>query len=76
MGYVSEDKAKTKWCPFSMIANGTLKAPSFNRTDRDGDVPTGAKCIGTACMMFLEVKSVNDSLHSPKHKGYQCGMSK
>lgn len=48
----TESEAKTKWCPQARIY---ARYAAFNRmTEEDGNVEQ-AKCIGSACMMWVWV---------------------
>jgi len=61
---VTEDEAKTKWCPFARIVAGhneggnirvTAPQAPFNRIDVHEAPPdffAGAKCIASACMAW------------------------
>lgn len=60
---MTEDEAKTKWCPMSRVVSGdkeagVVSAVAFNRTMNVGTVPVeigypkGACCIGSGCMMW------------------------
>lgn len=61
---MTEDEAKTKWCPFARMlshiysqdgAGRTFEGGySYNRSPDHGEgyLPTGAKCIGSACMAW------------------------
>lgn len=58
---MTEQEAKTKWCPFARVLDWAVEAPSmrepaqmmFAATNRylapNNDMPT---CIGSACMAF------------------------
>jgi hypothetical protein len=47
---VTEEEAKTKWCPH-VRAYGLPEFPAFNRHS-DGSVDRATGCIGSACMMW------------------------
>ncbi|WP_300573493.1 hypothetical protein [Phenylobacterium sp.] len=61
---MTEDEAKTKWCPFVRIVNGKIEADNssshasvqdaYNRVVDEAKwaVPKGGCCIGSACMAF------------------------
>lgn len=61
---MTEDKAKTKWCPFARIIGGKIDAAgasshrdgqtAFNRIvdEAKWSVPVGGACIGSACMAW------------------------
>lgn len=45
---MTEDEAKTKWCPFARISDGEPPT-SVNRPEPYGDVP---HCLGSGCMAW------------------------
>ena len=45
---MTEEEAKTKWCPFARIPDGE-PVVAVNRPEPYGDVP---KCLGSFCMMW------------------------
>lgn len=60
---MTEDEAKTKWCPFARCASAVAglegacvreHLPSLNRIALPADlmVPSAARCIGSACMAW------------------------
>ena len=49
---MTEEEAKTKWCPFARAQTAdTDAAPAVNRTLRGG-IDLGCHCIGSACMAW------------------------
>ena len=53
--YITEDEAKTKWCPMARMASGNR---SCNRYDVEHlPLPRGSFCIASACMMWCSKKS-------------------
>lgn len=44
---MTEDEAKTKWCPLN-------RTRVFVNSEEPFKAPVGAKCIGSACMMWRE----------------------
>lgn len=60
---MTEEEAKTKWCPCARVAAATTEAepytlirntPAFNRiqTPAEGRKPVGSECIASACMAW------------------------
>ena len=52
---LTEDEAKTKWCPFARVGGGQgMDGASYNRVEHHGgDIShTVAQCIGSACMAW------------------------
>lgn len=56
---MTEDEAKTKWCPFARIAQEHIIGPTYNRIYRSGrprgddmQLPNSAACIASACMAW------------------------
>jgi len=65
---MTEDEAKTKWCPFARLA----ELDGANRGSVSGhDMPL-AKCIGTACMAWRW--RIIPSKQDPHEAGY-CGLA-
>lgn len=50
---MTEEEAKTKWCPFSRCFDKGHQVAGYNRCE-DGLVPlpTGSFCMGAACMAW------------------------
>jgi hypothetical protein len=72
---MTEEEAKTKWCPFarliaemrSNLGNVGFTESHNRRATEDGDgFPSAARCIGSSCMAW-RWKSLNES-------GY-CGLA-
>lgn len=62
---MTEDEAKTKWCPFVRFADATTEG-TFNRY-ADGCWPVNVNCIGSACMVWRKHGTVGNA-------GY-CGLA-
>lgn len=70
---MTEDEAKTKWCPFVRIVTGTIAAdktsqhasiqPAYNRVAEGHNwaFPGGGCCIASACMAWRWVAIWNGS---------------
>lgn len=74
---MTEDEAKTKWCPFSRMAEdmGASKAASANRAIVGLDRHT--LCIGSACMAW---RSVTQTVRTSRRTGKtetvgHCGLA-
>lgn len=72
---MTEDEAKTKWCPFARVSYGKY---SCNRSDHDSPV---GKCIGSKCMAWREYKhsipsfdEFGKNMEPLKYEGY-CGLA-
>jgi len=61
---MTEDQAKTKWCPFIQFATISGKGIAGVGTNRNeassGDAELNTKCIGSACMAWRWVKTDTD----------------
>lgn len=85
---MTEEEAKTKWCPFARVAYLPISTaqfpPSFNRTlslDGGVDLGSGTKCIGSQCMAWRWIlvsteSSLTHQLPLLKHSDTQgyCGL--
>lgn len=47
---MTEDEAKTKWCPFVRLARPGQTA--FNRTTDDSELLPAAMCVASDCMAW------------------------
>lgn len=58
MSNLTEDEAKTKWCPFARVGTSTAAGFAFNREARSEAsakndlLPTPAMCIASRCMAW------------------------
>lgn len=50
---LTEEQAKTRWCPMTRLDSSYENNPSLNR-EMDGSVARGALCIASECMMWRE----------------------
>lgn len=79
---MTEDKAKTKWCPFARVGSSAVAWPSLNRdaVQSAGNMSDLTLCIGSACMAWRATD--NEATPSPtgagaplsKSAGY-CGLA-
>lgn len=70
---MTEEEAKTKWCPFvrSMFSSS---AAASNR-DSDGKATRGTRCIGSACMAWRWFETTQEQGKlPPPYSGY-CGLA-
>ena len=87
---MTEEEAKTKWCPFARVAKrGILPGRSYNRWADDwspAGAVDGAKCIGSACMAWREGGAYTDKwvgknlagdavIHGKLHITGYCGLA-
>lgn len=51
---VTEDEARTKWCPFARAlgGNGSTALAAYNRHDIGPGTPNGTDCIASECMAW------------------------
>jgi hypothetical protein len=76
MSFMTEEEAKTKWCPFTRVRADN--SASYNRCidaeDEDGNEVEvydleGAMCIGTACMVWLKSWEYSEKLVGSRPEG-------
>ena len=71
---MTEDEAKTKWCPASRAANKNNDADvsigGMNRWRGEEHLPKGTRCIGSACMWWRW-----DDVPNPDYDPHQHGIS-
>jgi hypothetical protein len=60
---VTEDEAKTKWCPFARCESGAFGsgATAINRSAHmvytdEGGLPNESLCLGSACMAWRDAQ--------------------
>ncbi len=70
---MTEDEARTKWCPFARIADGEPgEAVSVNRPEPYGTVP---HCLASVCMAWRwHMLSGVTSAPVQSNEGY-CGLA-
>jgi hypothetical protein len=69
---MTEDEAKTKWCPFARSQTEDREtAPAVNRT-LQGHIDIGCHCIGSRCMAW-RVAYAEEAGNGTEH-GY-CGLA-
>lgn len=78
MSSLTENEARTKWCPF--VRCGGLDADGVSdsginrhvilRINEENPNPTYSRCIGRECMMWISIKNTED-----KDLG-RCGLSR
>jgi hypothetical protein len=79
---MTEDEAKTKWCPFArVISRNGSDETAANRWPDDPESPAGTTncCIGSACMAFRWLPDVvaRPNLTERAHSGRMgfCGLA-
>lgn len=87
MTLLTEDEAKTKWCPLARVIPGTLKGDTMfltsgniyphNRVDEGAHEPEATwngkmACIASACMAWRSEEVANADRSALIVKGY-CG---
>lgn len=74
---MTEDEAKTKWCPFVRVHGGDL---SFNRYAAADNPAFNCTCLGSACMAWrwrwIPEMEISRGAHliESKTEGY-CGLA-
>lgn len=78
---MTEDEAKTKWCPMSRTVRGMnvgMVVSNFNRVwDEKGgpEILPATNCIGSGCMMWRWETKL-ESLNLPQYESGYCGLAK
>lgn len=84
---MTEEEAKTKWCPFARVAKRDIPGRSYNRWADDwspAGAVDGAKCVGSACMAWRnfppEEWGKDEPPYHPSNVGIQptdgyCGLA-
>ena len=49
---MTEEEAKTKWCPRANISNDSFKNTVASNRYVGGGIPEGCRCIASDCMMW------------------------
>lgn len=73
---MTEDEAKTKWCPMFRVTAYELDAPQDYRpqTDNRGRHAPEGNCLGSGCMAW-RVYSVDDRTRENGPQGGYCGLA-
>jgi len=61
---MTEDEAKTKWCPMSRVQSGDVAYNRYAGTPPDV-FPTNSRCLGSACMMWRWHQEKNEQYIPP-----------
>lgn len=71
---VTEEEAKTKWCPFARVATTSGGGIVVNRFSSPMQLRGDSNCLGSACMMWQSYGTLRrDGV--TRETGY-CGISK
>lgn len=63
MSAMTEEEARTKWCPFSRYAwNGGVTSNRGSANDQHPDFVYATRCLGSACMLWRSVA------HNPQRR--------
>ncbi len=65
---MTEDEAKTKWCPFAMAAPRASTTPGINRYEK-GEPAGGTSCIASACMAWRKTTDASGSVLERRDMG-------
>lgn len=74
---MTEEEAKTKWCPHARIGSSRTGLGSLNREIQDGTIPE-ARCLGSECMAWRRLSSTytDPRTHRPNNEGQgYCGLA-
>lgn len=79
---MTEDQARTKWCPMARVGSDTSGRGSLNRDWAKGPNTHSTQCAGSACMMWRwhsiehprEFPHENARTELSKTDGY-CGLA-
>jgi hypothetical protein len=72
---MTEQEARTKWCPFfrTAVAIGPMGLIEWSNRDNIGVMPT--ICIGSACMAWRWDRNKNDGTEVVPPKHGHCGLA-
>ena len=79
---MTEDQAKTKWCPMARSVPNAVGYSSGNRFDGQNPEFLECKCIASDCMMWAKATEIfhidDDGKETviPKKKSGRCGLAK
>lgn len=72
---MTEDEAKTKWCPFIQYSVGLTQGAPFWITNRNDSDTTKIKCIASECMAWRwNGFATIATAEKPQGSGY-CGLA-
>jgi len=74
---VTEDEAKTKWCPFARVGTSAYTGyPAVNR-DVEGGARTeeASRCVGSACMAWRLQNRDSAGFPIPSERAGYCGLA-
>lgn len=72
---LTEDEARTKWCPFVRYNSGEIaEEPGVNRHGQLKN-PNYAGCIASECMAWRPWVDIHSMEPNPPEKGY-CGLAR
>ena len=77
---MTEDEAKTKWCPFVRIVNFVSEdnnawATNQGKQSRTPEEPLATHCIASACMAWREIKKQTTPSTPDEVLGGYCGLA-
>lgn len=78
---MTEDEAKTKWCPFAISAvnEGSANRMVFTQLPAIGGATQAVNCISSACMMWRwdkEWQKFDDVIQAtPSNTSGYCGLA-
>jgi len=77
---MTEDEAKTKWCPQVRFTSDSHKNTVSINKYIDGGIPPASNCIASDCMMWKETHEIRQDPETKEMGAYpnggHCGLIK
>jgi len=71
---MTEDEAKTKWCPHVRSYDGNIDQPVTMNRDYDGEIFPQNNCIASDCAMWVLETKIKDVPDKDWYGHGHCGL--